>query len=137
MANYYDVKTAIDYKTLLHHFKQQAAGSKKVTLLPSYLMTKGSRKNGESAIVIVDKPRKEISTPSGTNMPALKVLDETEAARRRAESQLEVEDSLNGKTNTTSKHSKTGNRGTQPSRKRNYSQLSKNQKVKRARDIFD
>lgn len=137
MASYYDAKTAIDYKTLLHHFKQQAAGSRKVALLPSYLMTKGGKKNGGSSIVIVDKPRHEITTPTGGKVPTIEILDDTVASRRRAESQLEREDALSTSTNTPLKHSKASTRGGQPGRKRNYSQLTKNQKVKRARDIFD
>lgn len=140
MSNHYTAQTAIDYKTLLHHFKQQAAGSKKVALLPSYLMTNGVKRTGGSSVVIIDRPKHEISTPAGDKLPAMEVMDESEAGRRRAESELEHDDALTERVHSSSHQSMPDNpdrKTAHSGRKRTYKQSTKNQKVKRARDIFD
>jgi hypothetical protein len=140
MADYYAAQTALDYKVLLHHFKQQAAGSKKVALLPSYLTTKLGKRNGGSSIVIIDRPKHEITTPSGERMPSMQIVDEAEAGRKRAESELEREDAISEHGTHSSHQSRSGTRQrrtNQATRKRASTNITKGQKVKRARDLFD
>lgn len=144
MARYYSAETAVDYKVFLEHFKKQAQGNNSVSLLPSYLSRNAYRKNPGSSIVIIDRPRPETTSARGQHMPSIEIVDESEASRRRAESELEREieqtdistGNAAGPSHSTSAPSagRTGNG--QRSRKRQV-QLTGKARVKRVKDLFD
>lgn len=146
MATYYSAHTSIDYKTLLNHFKDQADGNRKIALLPAHLQKNGSMNKLSNSIVVLNKPKHVNTNTKGEKMPAIRVLDDTEAARLRAERELQIEEEREegiSDKQLTHPHHKTSGKGarqTSSARKRPSSstvQTGVRRKVKRVRDVFD
>ena len=84
----------MDYKKVLEHFKQQAEGKQKSTIL--------NRKGRSNLIKIDFNDRKEI-------LPKMQVVIPAEAATKRAESQLDedIKEQLTRKVNQSASNSRT------------------------------
>lgn len=145
MAGYYNAHTAIDYNVLLKHFKNQAAGNNRVALLPAHLSKTPYRRNSPASMVIIDKTKPSTTNTRGQHLPTMEVIDETEAAKKRAETELErqtentdsstpesisVVDAVQGSHLQTKRPRKRTQQGKK-------SLVTPRAKVKRARDLFD
>lgn len=153
MANfkspYFALDGGLNYKAVLNHFQDQSKGVQKINLIHSNRDSNGSNRKQKSrnSLVLLDLADPEKPKDS-KQQPKIEVIDPTEAERKRALGQLEMEATEIGQVKKAKKiskarnpapngHSTQSNRPRQTKKRQATAQKIVNQKVKRAKDIFD
>lgn len=123
-----------DYTAFLEHFRRQSRGQDK-----QHINRRGTRCRTNRLVLVNATPDKNTTT-EGKTVPKLEIVDQNEAIRRRAESQmLNSEIAIKTHTDQPSGQSNTGPRKRRlPTKAVKKAAVSSTKaKVKRAKDAFD
>ena len=147
---YFTLDGGLSYKKFLKHFKDQAKGTQKLILLQDSgrsVDSKGPFKTPTThgSLVLVDLADHVEKNDSG-QLPKVEVVEPTEADRRRALDQVQIEahdrkTATAGLTKPTAipngGHSKTGSRKGQNRKRKNATASTAKKVIKRSKDFFD
>ena len=133
---YYSTDGSGDYKAFLEHFKRQAEGSDRLSLLNRQCSKVRSQRRGR--LILVNTKKSQGVTSHGDTTDKLEVVDPNEAERRRALSEVVREEAEVTKEveRVKNAHSAKGARKRRLDVNKSARAAAKT-KIKRVRDIFD